>query len=336
MEKRELLKKIFLLLIFLAAVIIFPVSAYTTDEAKIIQAVALNKPCVVNIDTYDGSASGIGSGVILNESGYIITNAHVIKRANNIVVTLSNGEKYKAGVVKSSPEYDIAILKINPSSKLTVPRFGDSDNLKLGQTVIAIGNPVHFNWTVTLGVISALNREVQFMNIRYKNLIQTDAAINPGNSGGPLIDSGGRVIGINTLVYSGTSALTPAQGLSFAIPINDALAVATGLAQSGKKPSAAPWLGIKTLTLTPDVAERYNFKVKKGLLVIYTYDNSPASSAGLRPGDIITYVNNIFAENIETLKKILSSLPANSTIEITYWRQNKQAKTKLKIEMASQ
>lgn len=336
MEKCKLLKKIFLLLTLIAVVAIIPVSAYTADEAKIIQAVALNKPCVVNIDTYQGSASGIGSGVILNESGYIITNAHVIKKANNIVVTLSNGEKYKAAVVKSNPEYDIAILKINPSSKLTPARFGDSDNLKLGQTVIAIGNPVHFNWTVTLGVISALNREVQFMNIRYKNLIQTDAAINPGNSGGPLIDSSGYVIGINTLVYSGTSAMTPAQGLSFAIPINDALSVADVLVKTGKKTSATPWFGVKVIDLTPDIAGRYNFKVKKGLLVIYTSPNSPASRADIKPGDIITYVNDKFIENREVLKSVLAALAPNSTVEVTLWRQNKQTKTKLTIEMASQ
>lgn len=327
---------IFILLLTLTAALKTAGAAYSADEQRIINAVSLNKPCVVNIDTYQGASTGIGSGLIITESGYIITNAHVIRKAANIVVTLNNGEKYKAVPVKSSSEQDIAILKINPTAKLAVPRFGNSDNLKLGQTVIAIGNPVHFNWTVTSGVISALNREVQFMNLRYKNLIQTDAAINPGNSGGPLINSNGEVIGINTLVYSGTSAITPAQGLSFAIPINDALAVAQDLIGVKKPQKPTPWLGIKVLDLTPEIAGRYSFQVKKGILIISLYADSPATKAGLRPGDIITYINDKFVADKESLKKILYELSPKSAVEVTFWRGNKKQKTKLTIEMISQ
>lgn len=330
-----MLRKLFLLLNILLLGAGLCLAANSTDEQRVVNAVSLNKPCVVNIDTYEGSASGIGSGVILSEGGYIMTNAHVIKRANNIVVTLSNGEKYKASVIKTSPERDLAILKISPANKLTVPRFGNSDNLKLGQTVIAIGNPVHFNWTVTVGVISALNRDVQFMNIHYQNLIQTDAAINPGNSGGPLINSGGEVIGINTLVYSGTN-YAPAQGLSFAIPINDALDTARGLIGAATPAKSTPWIGIKGIDLTPEIANRYNFSAKRGILVISIYTDSPASRAGLRPGDILTYINDKFIENKETLKKILNALPPNATVKLTYWRQNKQSNVNITIQMVSE
>ncbi|MFH1453743.1 MAG: trypsin-like peptidase domain-containing protein [Armatimonadota bacterium] len=320
------------LLIFTAAC----ACAYSSTEEDIIRAVDINKPCVVNIDTYQGSNTGIGSGLIITESGYIMTNAHVINRASNIMVTLSNGEKYKAVLVKASPEQDLAILKITAQNKLPVPKFGNSNNLRLGQTVIAIGNPLHFTWTVTAGVVSALGREFGVMNIKYKNLIQTDAAINPGNSGGPLINSRGEVIGINTIVYSGTSAVAPAQGLGFAIPINDALSIARDIITTKKDTRLKPWIGINAVDLTPSIASRYNFNVKQGVLIISVFAESPALKAGLRRGDIITYVNNKHVPNRATLKKIIDELPPRATVEVIFWRSNKQNKTNLVIEQISQ
>ncbi|MBI2252281.1 MAG: trypsin-like peptidase domain-containing protein, partial [Armatimonadetes bacterium] len=195
-----------------------------STEVQIIEAIKKVRDAVVSINTYSygEEIQGIGSGVILTHDGYILTNAHVIKKARNIIIMLSSGEKYPANLIKASADQDLAILKINSNKSLPIPQFGDSDKLQLGQIAIAIGNPMHFEWTVTSGVVSALGRKINYKGITYENLIQTDAAINPGNSGGALINSAGEVIGINTLVYTG-SVYTHAQGLSFAIPIKAAL-----------------------------------------------------------------------------------------------------------------
>lgn len=322
---------------------IMPASASLgPDEYRIVQAVQRVKQSIVNINTYsktgtyDISGKGIGSGVILNSDGYIITNTHVIKRATNIIVTLFNGKKYKAVILKSSSEQDLSILKINPENKLPVPKFGNSDNLRLGQKVIAIGNPMHFGWTVTTGVVSALGREIKFKGIIYQNLIQTDAAINPGNSGGALINSSGEIIGINTLVYAGSSPYNPAQGLSFAIPINEVLKIAKDIIKTKTPGRLKPWIGVNVINLTPQIAERYGFKIKTGVFIRSVVAESPAALAGIQPGDILTHLNDEYFKDKDEFKKLLYKLPPHTTFKLTLWRKNKKTNVTLKAEQISQ
>jgi serine protease Do len=232
-----------------------------------------------------------GSGVFISEQGYVLTNNHVIQGAQNVTVILSDGTQEKATVVGADPYNDIAVLKV--SGKVpAVATLGNSDVLKPGETVIAIGSPLgDFKNTVTVGVVSATGRSIDTgKGYQIEGLIQTDAAINQGNSGGPLVDLAGEVIGINTLIVRNTGTGTVAEGLGFAIPINTAQAVATQIIQKGY--FAHPFLGISYQPIAPDIAAAYNLPVQWGVYVTNIAANSPASKAGLQRGDIITKINS--------------------------------------------
>ncbi len=285
-------------------------TSLTEYERAITEAVERVKPSVVRIDTYgrtSTSRKGLGSGVIFTADGYIITNSHVVESAENIVVTLYNGKKLTGILVNYSPEYDIAVLKVNPEGvKLKPAKFGDAEKLKLGQTVIAIGNPLNFGWTVTVGTVSGLHRQLKVGKRIYQNLIQTDAAINKGNSGGALINTAGEVIGINTLVYRGTGK-TEAEGLSFAIPSNTAKYIARKLMKQRKLVVTRAWLGIDPIEITPYIAERYGLPVNYGIYVNGVFPNSPAAKAGIQKGDIIVKMDNQIVDSIAKYKVIINS-----------------------------
>jgi serine protease Do len=310
--------------------------ALTSYEAQIISAVKRAKPSVVNIITYSSSGSeGTGSGVIIRKDGYILTNAHVIRNAKVIRVRLADGSKYHALVWKASPDKDLALIKIEASG-LSVPVFGDSDQLQLGQTVIAIGNPMRFSWTVTTGVISALNREIAARGVNYNDLIQTDAAVNLGSSGGALANSDGEVVGINTLVYTGTSSYPHAQGLSFAIPINDALKITGSLLENKRTGVLKPWIGISGRTVTPQTAELYDLTVKSGVYVDSVMPASPASKSNIMHADIITEVNGRLIKKKEDLSGILKVSRPGDILNLTVWRGAKKMSVKMKVESLSQ
>jgi serine protease Do len=322
------------LIFWLSAV--FPCWALTSYEAQIIAAVKRAKSSVVNITTYSSSGSeGTGSGVIIRKDGYILTNAHVIRGAKIIRVRLADGSKYRALVWKASPDKDLALIKIEAGG-LRVPDFGDSDQLQLGQTVIAIGNPMRFSWTVTTGVISALNREITARGVNYADLIQTDAAVNLGSSGGALINSDGEVIGINTLVYTGTAFYPHAQGLSFAIPINDALKIAGSLLENKRTGVPKPWIGITGKTVTFQMAEMYDLAVKSGVYVDSVMPASPASKANLVHGDIITGANGRLVKTKEDLASILRNSRPGDILNLTVWRGASKKMIKMKVEALSQ
>lgn len=227
-------------------------------------------------------SEGLGSGVIIDKEGYVLTNAHVIEDATTIGVVLTDGREFEAKVVGSDPYTDLAVLKID-GKDLPVAEFGDSDKVAVGQLAVAIGNPFGFDHTVTAGVISALGRSLErsdYQGLILENLIQTDAPINPGNSGGALLDENGKVIGINTAI------IEQAQGIGFAIPSNIARSVADQLIKYGKV--RRPYLGITEFyTITPEDAQRANLPVDQGILIISILRGSPAHKAGLRSGDII-------------------------------------------------
>jgi len=234
-----------------------------------------------------------GSGVILTQDGYVLTNNHVVDGTNQITIIMADGSQVPAKLIGTDKYADLAVLKID-SQIQAVAKFGNSDTLKPGESVIAIGSPLgDFKNTVTVGVVSATGRTIDTGNgYQMEDLIQTDAAINHGNSGGPLVDLNGEVIGINTLIVRGTGfGGDVAEGLGFAIPSNTAQAVADQIIQNGY--FARPYLGIQWQPISPQIADAYGLPVKWGAYISSINPNSPASQAGLKRGDIITKIGDI-------------------------------------------
>lgn len=257
---------------------------------------------------------GIGSGVVVDARGYVATNRHVVMDSREISVTTIDGKKFSGEVVGTDATSDTAVVKMEGRG-LPPAELGDSDSLKVGQLVIAIGNPFGFilgGPTVTIGVVSALGRNIQAEDRLFENLIQTDAAINPGNSGGPLLDSGGRVIGINT-------AMIPfAQGIGFAVPINTVKKVVEELITYGRV--IRPWLGIAGLNITNELASYYDLPVREGILIARVVPGGPADEAGLSDGDIILSVDGSAVRNMEGLQKAIQRKKAGSEVTLLVQR----------------
>jgi len=269
-----------------------------------------------------------GSGVIIKPDGYIITNNHVISGGTKITVN-AGGKNYTAKVVGSDTGTDIAVLKIDATG-LPAIQIGTSNDLRVGQYVMAIGCPFGLEKSVSTGVVSGLGRSdlmaTQTYVTAYTNLIQTDAAINPGNSGGALVDQNGKLIGINALINStsGSSA-----GVGFAIPIDTAIDIANQIMSTGKV--VHPFLGVSTQTITSDVAQAYNMPVDQGAYVIEISSGSPAASAGLKQGDIITKINGSTITSSDDVFKTVRAQKIGDTISITYYRDNKEQTTTAKL-----
>src|SRR6266850_1826391 len=230
---------------------------------------------------------GQGSGFLINDQGWILTNRHVVSgRAPQIQVTLADKSQYKARILGADDNNDLALLKITPKGKLPFLRLGDSENLKVGQKVIAIGNPFGFDGTLTTGVVSALGRSIREETTTYDSMIQTDAAINPGNSGGPLLDSHGSVIGINTMIYGSQGSI----GIGFAMPISRAQSILDQFQKTGK--IARPVLGISVFYVKGDLAEALELPAEGGLLIQEVQPGSTADEAGLRRPRQVVIVGN--------------------------------------------
>lgn len=283
-------------------------------------------PAVVGISTveiqYDlffrpVESMSVGSGVIVDPNGYILTNDHVVGRARKITVILSDGRHYDAERLWSDPTLDLAVIKIK-AEDLKVAPLGDSDRLAVGELAVAIGNPLglRFQRTVTAGIISALERSLPVGNVIMQDLIQTDASINPGNSGGPLINSRGEVIGINTVKAS------EAEAMGFAIPINLAKPIVKSIIEHGR--FIKPWLGISGIDR--EIAAYYNTKVKidRGILVGGVEPGSPAYKGGIREGDIITHIQGQEINTMAKLRMVLYNLEVGQTVEIRVLRDNKE------------
>lgn len=227
--------------------------------------------------------TGLGSGVIVSAQGHTLTNSHVVAGAAEIEVRLSDGRQARATLIGTDPETDVALLKIS-LPQLPVIAMGSSAELQVGDSVLAIGNPFNVGQTVTSGIVSALGRNQLGINI-FENFIQTDAAINPGNSGGALVDAQGRLVGINTAIYSRTGG---SLGIGFAIPVDTARQVMQALLQDGVV--SRGWIGVQPRELTPEFVEAFKLQVKEGVLVSRVLADSPAAKAGIQPGDVITQV----------------------------------------------
>ena len=271
-------------------------------------------------------SNSLGSGVIIDaKKGYIITNSHVINKSDEIKVVLYDKREYEATIIGEDPLSDIAVIQIDNDS-LTNLTMGDSDDLQVGQWVIAIGSPfgLHLNHTVTAGIVSAIGRSDVMSKMNYENFIQHDAAINPGNSGGALLDLEGNLIGINTAIAtrSGQNA-----GVGFAVPINQAKKVANDLIETGTVKRG--WLGITIQDITDDMKSYWKLKNKKGALVSQILENSPAEKSGLKEEDIIIKVNNDEIENSSDLRNTVSENYPNKEITLTVLRDNKKKKIKV-------
>lgn len=338
----------------------FPVSSdttYTLDEKQNISIYEKCSPAVVNINTQVTGVNwflepiiqdgGSGSGSIIDKLGYVLTNVHVIKNASKIYVSLSDGTQYEAQIIGQDADSDLAVIKFNPpqGTELQTIPFGDSTKLKVGQKVIAIGNPYGFDRTMTTGIISALGRPIKdsSTNRIIRNMIQTDTAINPGNSGGPLLDTNGNMIGINTIIYSNSGS---SAGIGFSVPAETAIRVASDLVKYGKVRRGI--LEISVVQLNNTIANYANLDISRGLLVSRTTKGGNADKVGVIQGtqavrygysnsviylggDIITKIDNISISSIADYYSALESKRPGDNVTVTLHRNRKDRTVIIKL-----
>lgn len=278
-------------------------------------------------DQDEQNPAGLGSGVIVSAEGHILTNNHVIEDADDIEVVLSDGRKTQAKVIGTDPETDLALLKIN-LPKLPVIVLGHIQDMQVGDLVLAIGNPFGVGQTVTSGIVSALGRSQLGINT-FENFIQTDAAINPGNSGGALVDVNGRLMGINTAIYSRSGGN---MGIGFAIPISTAQQVMQDLLQNGKV--IRGWIGVEPQDLSAELAESFQLPTSNtdwtgGVVITGVLKNGPAAAAGIRPGDVILEVAKQPVRNVAELLTHVANLKPGTPAEVQVWRRQGQVQLRL-------
>jgi Do/DeqQ family serine protease len=261
--------------------------------------------------------SGLGSGVVVSPEGYILTNFHVIDGADEIEVAHNDCRKYKARVVGSDPESDLAVLRIPADHKLPVIAFGSSDSLRVGDIVLAIGNPFGVGQTVTSGIVSALGRSHLGINT-FENFIQTDAAINPGNSGGALVDANGHLVGINTAIYSQSGG---SMGIGFAIPVSLAKNVMEQIVKSGGVTRG--WVGIEVQEITAELAESFKLDSTQGALIAGVMRGSPADKAGIKPGDVLTQVAGKPVKDAQVMLELIAALEPGKTSRFELKREGR-------------
>ncbi|MHB8948174.1 MAG: S1C family serine protease [Rhodoferax sp.] len=260
---------------------------------------------------------GLGSGVIVSDGGYILTNNHVVESADEIEVVLNDSRRARAKVIGTDPESDLAVLKIE-LDRLPAIVLGNSDALQVGDQVLAIGNPFGVGQTVTSGIISALGRNQLGINT-FENFIQTDAAINPGNSGGALVDTNGNLLGINTAIYSRSGG---SMGIGFAIPVATAKLVLEGIVKDGQVTRG--WIGVEPNDLSPELAETFGVKAKEGVIITGVLQNGPAAQAGIKPGDVITQVAGKPISNVADLLGNVAALKPGTASQFSLLRRDSQ------------
>ena len=271
-----------------------------------------------------GRGQALGSGFIIDPAGYIVTNNHVIEGADEITVTMHDGTSLKATLVGRDERMDVALLKVESDKPLPAVPFADSDASRVGDWVLAIGNPFGLGGSVTAGIVSARGRDIR--QGPYDDFIQTDAAINRGNSGGPLFNMDGAVIGINTAIYSPSGGSI---GIGFAIPANAAKVVVDQLRNYGR--AKRGWLGVQIQQVTPDIAEGVGLHTPRGAMVAGVSDNGPAATAKIRGGDIILKFNNQDVREMRTLPRIVAETEIGKNVPVTLWRDGKEVTVQVSI-----
>jgi serine protease Do len=264
---------------------------------------------------------GVGSGFVMSRDGYVLTNNHVVEDADQIKVKLANGKEYEGKIVGRDPKTDLALVKIEGASDLHPLKLGNSEDLKVGSWVVAVGSPFGLEQTVTAGIVSAKGRVIG--SGPYDNFIQTDASINPGNSGGPLINMKGEVVGINTAI------IASGQGIGFAIPINMAKEIAPQLQEKGHVTRG--WLGVSIQEVTPALAKSFDLKEKKGALVAQVISGSPAEKAGIEQGDVIVEFDGKEVTDSKDLPRIVASTPIGKAVTIKLLRNGKALDRQVKV-----
>jgi len=268
-------------------------------------------------------SAALGSGFIISEKGIVVTNNHVIQDAEDIVVRVGGDKEYKAKILGADPLSDIAVLQITSKEKFIPVKFGDSDKARIGDWVIAIGNPFGLGGTVTSGIISARNRSIGLS--RYEDYIQTDASINSGNSGGPLFDMNGDVIGINTAILGKGGSI----GIGFSIPSNSAKKVVSQLVEFGE--TKRGWLGVRIQVVTEEIADVEKLDTVRGALVASVAEKSPSDKAGIKAGDIILEFNGTKINEMKELPIIVAQTEVGKTVDVKIWRNKKEINKKIKL-----
>lgn len=266
----------------------------------------------------------LGSGVVVSEDGFILTNNHVVADADEILVTLSDKKKYEAQIIGRDPKTDLALIKIEIKKTIPAAKLGDSDKLMVGDWVVAIGNPFGLGSTVTAGIVSAKGRVIGAGP--YDNFIQTDASINPGNSGGPLFNLDGEVIGVNTAIVSQSGGNV---GIGFAIPINMAKSVMPQLKEKGKV--VRGWLGVTIQVVTQEIKEKFGLKTEEGALIGEVTDGSPAEKGGLKRGDVIINFNGKRVKTMNALPAMVAETPVGKEVEVVIIRKGKEKRLTITI-----
>lgn len=302
-----------------------PTGVLLNEEVRIIDIVKRISPAVVAVTSYEnGKKLGLASGIIVTSDGEVLTNNHVVSEGSKLMVTLADGRELRATNLGGDPLIDLAIVKI-PATGLQVAPLGDSSGLQVGQTAIAIGNPYGFERTVTVGVVSALGRSIPGGGASLSNLIQTDAKIYPGNSGGPLLDSSGKVIGVNTAVVGGDVGV-----LGFAIPINTARRAMEDVRKVGHV--QVPWMGISYGDITDEIASVFKLPAKQGVIVADVEKGGPSALAGIRKGDIIVEVDGKKITGGGDLQKALQGKNVGDELVATIIRDGKRQKVTIALQ----
>jgi serine protease DegQ len=305
------------------------VNIFTSKEVKSPQHPFLNDPLFRHffgdrLDAESQRASSLGSGVVVGARGYILTNHHVVEAADEIEVALADGKKFKARLVGSDPETDLAVLQVSNASLPSIT-FGDADSVRVGDVVLAIGNPFGVGQTVTMGIVSALGRNQLGINT-FENFIQTDAAINPGNSGGALVDTSGNLIGINTAIYSRSGG---SLGIGFAIPASSAKLVMEQIVASGSVTRG--WIGVEAQEITPELASTFEANRSGGVLIAGVLRGGPADKAGFRPGDVLTTIDGKPVKDPSSMLNLVAALIPGKTAAIRLRRKDKDLDLRVEV-----
>jgi len=297
------------------------VNIYTTKEARIPNHPLLNDPGFRRFFGEQGPSrrpvSSLGSGVIVASDGLVLTNHHVVEAADEIEVALADGRRAKAKVVGSDPETDLAVLRIGLTALPTLA-FGDLERVRVGDVVLAIGNPFGVGTTVTMGIVSALGRTHLGINT-FENFIQTDAAINPGNSGGALVDSRGRLLGINTAIYSRSGG---SMGIGFAIPVTTARQVVDSIVKQGGV--VRGYIGVEPQDLTPEIAEAFQIPRREGAIIAGLVRGGPADKAGVKAGDVLIAVEGRAVKDTPSMLNLISQLEPGRTANLRFVREGRE------------
>ena len=297
------------------------VNIYTTKEIRQPQSPLLDDPFLKRFfgERFNDTEKqmSLGSGVVATHDGYILTNNHVVETADQIEVAFEDGRKAAAKLVGTDPETDLAVIKINLPD-LPAITFGDVENARVGDVVLAIGNPFGVGQTVTMGIISALGRSQLGINI-YENFIQTDAAINPGNSGGALIDTNGNLLGINSAIYSRSGG---SLGIGFASPVSTVKTVMDAIISKGQV--IRGWIGVEPRDITPELAENLSLGREEGVIIAAVLKNGPADKAGVKPGDILVSVEGQTISNMSEMFNLIAKLKPDSKTKIVVLREGKE------------